>query len=413
MYFHHRRSTMDRLWCLLREFGVESVRLYPHISFTYSSRDPMRICLVAESYPPALGGAEFALQKLVEGFIDKGHEVRVITSSWQRHAPGTVHHGALTITRIYTLPFFQRFWFMLFALPHVIDAARWADIIQGSTYAGGPPAFWGAWIAGKKSVLTVYEVFGSGWFHMEPNPLRSFFYYLTERIIVLLPYDRYVAISEYTKEALCSLGVSAEKITVIYYGDSQFDQSTAANIDIRARIGAGSGDFVFISYGRTGVTKGFEYFAEAIPEISSRLPMARFILVLSKYDNRIWERIHTIVRSLPSGVCTLSPPLSRDMLAAYVSAADCVVIPSLSEGFGFCAREACNAQKLVVATNAGALPEVISGKHILVDAGSVQALVDGCLKAYRGEVIESEPKVFDWDRSAYHYCTLYDKLLAS
>ena len=35
----------------------------------------MRICLVAESYPPALGGVEFALQKLVEGFIANGHEV--------------------------------------------------------------------------------------------------------------------------------------------------------------------------------------------------------------------------------------------------------------------------------------------------------------------------------------------------
>ena len=46
----------------------------------------MRICLVAESYPPALGGVEFALQKLVEGFITNGHEVRVISSGWQRNA---------------------------------------------------------------------------------------------------------------------------------------------------------------------------------------------------------------------------------------------------------------------------------------------------------------------------------------
>jgi len=371
----------------------------------------MRICLIAESYPPALGGVEFALQKLVEGFIAKGHEVQVITSSWQRHPSGIEKKDALTVTRVYTLPFFKRFWFMLFSLSSVVRAARWADIVQGSTFAGGLPAIIGAWIARKKKVLIVYEVFGRRWFRFEPNLLRSLFYYFTERIIVHLPFNRYIAISEYTKESLCSLGVSKNKIDVIYFGDSKFEKPSITKKEVREQLGLEKGDFIFLAYGRTGVTKGFEYFTEAIPKISRQLPKARFVLVLSNYDNRIWTRVQKNISSLSPTVCKLITPLSRNMLAAYVSAADCVVIPSLSEGFGFCALEACNAKKLIVAAKAGALPEVISGKHIFVEEGSVQALVEGCVKAYKGEVIECAPKLFNWERAVSQYCELYKELL--
>jgi hypothetical protein len=109
----------------------------------------MKICLVAESYAPAVGGVEYSLQQLVEGFIAGGHEVRVIAASWEGHAPGGETRGKLTINRIRTFPLFKRFWFILFSLPYAIRGAAWADLVQGSTFAGGPPAFLGAWLAGK------------------------------------------------------------------------------------------------------------------------------------------------------------------------------------------------------------------------------------------------------------------------
>ncbi|MGD0035841.1 MAG: glycosyltransferase family 4 protein [Bacteroidota bacterium] len=373
----------------------------------------MRICLVAESYPPALGGVEFALQKLVEGFIANGHEVKVVSSSWQRHAPSVEKRDALTVIRVYTLPFFKRFWFMLFSLPSVVRAAQWADVVQGSTFAGGPPAFFGAMLMGKKKALIVHEVLGKKWFLFEPNLIRSLFYYLTERIIVGLPFDRFIAVSEYTKKSLQSIGVSEKKIHVIYHGDSKLDNPALSKEEVRKQLCFDKEDFVFLSFGRTGVTKGFEYFAEAIPEISRQIPKARFVFIFSSYDNRMWTRIQKNVSSIPVHMCKLIPPLTREMLAAYVSAADCVVIPSLSEGFGFCAREACNANKIVVATKAGSLPEVISGDHVFVDAGSSQALVEGCVKAYRGEVMHIPLREFRWEKAVQLYIKLYEEILMS
>ncbi len=373
----------------------------------------MRICLVAESYPPALGGVEFALKKLVEGFITDGHEVRVISSGWQRNASGVEKRGALTIVRVHTLPIVKRFWFMVFSLPGVIRAARWADIVQGSTFAGALPAFLGAVLAGKKKALIVYEVFGRKWFKFESNIIRSLFYYLAERLIIGLPYDRYIAISEYTKESLMSIGVSEKKITVIYPGDSKLENPALSNEEVRKQLCFDREDYIFLSFGRTGITKGFEYLAEAIPEISRQIPNARFVLVLSVYDDRIWRLVQKKVLSCPSHVYRFIPSLSREMLAAYMSAADCVVIPSLSEGFGFCAREACNADKIVVAANSGSLPEVISGNHVFVDAGSAHALVEGCVKAFNRDVTNAPVKNFSWEKTVKSYLELYKEILLS
>lgn len=371
----------------------------------------MKICLVAESYPPALGGVEFALQKLVEGFLQRGHEVWVVTSSWQRHEAGVEQSGLLRISRVKTLPFFHRLWFILFSLPAVVKAARWADIVQGSTFAGGPPAFFGGWMAGKKKALIVHEVWGKQWPTFEPSALRRLFYRVTEWIIVWLPFDHYAAVSNYTKRCLKSLGIAETKISVVHHGDSKIDISGIDRVEVRKSLGFAEDDFLFLTFGRVGISKGFEHFAEAISKLAHLLPRARFVLVLSGYDQRIWDRVRKNVAEVPGNRCRILSSLPRVELANYVCTADCFVIPSLSEGFGFSALEASNAGKIVVSTDAGALPEVVFGKHVFVKPGSAEALVDGCVKAYNGEVEVSPRREFNWNESVECYLKVYEQLL--
>jgi D-inositol-3-phosphate glycosyltransferase len=373
----------------------------------------MKICLVAESYPPAIGGVEFSLQKLVEGFVAGGNEVRVITSSWQRHDSGTETRGGLTVRRIRTLPFLHRFSFLFLALPDVIRSARWADIVQGSTFAGGPIAFLGGWLAGKKKVLLVHEVFGKRWFEYEPNVIRALFYFVTERIIVRLPFDHYVAPSQYTRDSLRSIGVRDGSMSVIHHGEPALEMPSVPAAQVRSRLGFREEDFVFLSYGRTGVTKGFELLADAILDVANHVPRARFVMILSGYDRRIWTRLNRKVSSLPAGTCTLLQSVPRERLAEYVLATDCVVIPSLSEGFGFSALEACNANKAVVSTDAGSLPEVVFGRCVFVKPGSAQAIAEGCLKASRGELHLVPTKTFSWERAVQEYLQLYAQILAA
>lgn len=370
----------------------------------------MKICLIAESYPPAVGGVEFALQKLVEGFIARGNEVRVIAASWEGHPPGVDMSDGVTIVRVRTFPFLKRFWFIVSSLPAVIRGAVWADVVQGSTFAGAVPAFVGGRLAGKRKALLVHEVYGRRWFRFESNLLRSLFYFVTEWIIVHLPFDRYVAPSHYTKELLRSVNVPDRKIIIINHGNSSFAKPASSPAEVRKELGIEPDDFMYLTYGRTGLTKGFEHLVGAIPSVAAQAKNAKFVLVLSGYDRRIWRSLQRSIGALPSGVCRLLPPVPRNVLAGYVAGAECVVIPSLSEGFGFSALEACNAGKIVVATNAGSLPEVVFGKHVFVQAGSAEAIAEGCLRALRGEVEITPVKSFSWERTVGEYLKMYEEL---
>ena len=268
-------------------------------------------------------------------------------------------------------------------------------------------------LARKKKLLIVYEVYGRKWFKYERSLIRSLFYFLAEKAIVKLPYDHFVAISEYTKKSLVSIGVLEKRISVIFPGDSRLENPMITKQEVREKLNFSNGNYIFLASGRTGITKGLEYFAEAIPEISKLIPEARFILVLSKYDKRIWKSVVKNLSSCGEGVCRIIQTVPREMLAAYVNYADCIVIPSVSEGFGFCAREAVNAGKTIVAANSGSLPEVISGRHVFVEAGSTSAIVEGCMKAYKGEVVELPQKDFSWNRTVRRYLELYEEILAS
>jgi len=370
----------------------------------------MKICLVAELYPPFLGGAELALSKIAEALVAKGFGVTVITSRFDRNLPRREQHGNLKIVRTPVFPFLKRFWFILFSLPLVWFHARSCDIIQGSTFAGAVPASLVGLLRGKKRVLLVLEVIGKQWFRFEPSRLRSTFYWLAERIIVRLPFHRYIAVSNHTKRTLLSDGVREDKIELVYLGDSRIGQEAFNRNLARADLGLGPSDYVYLATGRTGVTKGLEYFVDAIPEIAERVPAARFVLILSKYDSRIWRRIVRQLSQLSSSLHKLIAPVPRETLGRYFSAADCIVIPSLSEGFGFSALEACNANKVVVATDAGSLPEVVFGRHVFVKPGSVQAIAEGCVKANRGEVSFLPPKEFSWERTVDQLVRVYESL---
>jgi D-inositol-3-phosphate glycosyltransferase len=370
----------------------------------------MKICLVAELYPPNLGGAELALSKIVEGLLTRGIGVTVVTSRFDRNLPRREQRGNLKIVRTPVFPFLKRFWFILFSLPLVWFHARSCDIIQGSTFAGAVPASLVGLLRGKKRVLLVFEVIGRQWFRFEPSRLRSTFYWLAERIIVRLPFHRYVAVSNHTKRTLLSDGVAEPRVEVIYLGDSRLEPDAFDRDTLRAELGFQPVDYVYLATGRTGVTKGLEYFVDAIPEIAERVPAARFVLILSKYDSRIWRRILRQLSQLPSSLHKLIAPVPRETLGRYFSAADCIVIPSLSEGFGFSALEACNANKVVVATDAGSLPEVVFGKHVFVKSGSAQAIAEGCVRASRGEVSFLPPKEFSWERTVDQFVQVYESL---
>jgi glycosyltransferase involved in cell wall biosynthesis len=79
---------------------------------------------------------------------------------------------------------------------------------------------------------------------------------------------------------------------------------------------------------------------------------------------------------LQARVHLLEKIIDDDLVALYNRAA-LTVVPSLYEGFGLTALEAMASGSPVVASNAGALPEVVGSAAILVDPTDPRAIADG------------------------------------
>ena len=169
--------------------------------------------------------------------------------------------------------------------------------------------------------------------------------------------------------------------------------------------------FVYMSFGRPGISKGIEYLIQAVPLISQKIHNSKLLLILAKEPKDRYENIVKMINYFKiEDKMLLLDPVPREELPNYIAASDCVVVPSLSEGFGFTAAEACAMGKPVVATDVASLPEVVSGKYVLVEPRNPEAIAEGVEKVYKGEVEDKGKKVFSWDECVEKYLEVYQSL---
>jgi glycosyltransferase involved in cell wall biosynthesis len=200
---------------------------------------------------------------------------------------------------------------------------------------------------------------------------------------------------------------------VIYNGIDYelFNPSKADGTAVRAKFGIGN-DFIYMYYGRAGISKGLEYLIQAVPLISKDIPNSRLLLILGdEPKDRRKHIIEMISRLRIENQIILLRPVPKNELPGYIAASDCVVVPSLSEGFGFTAAEACAMEKPIVATDVASLPEVVSGKYVLVNPRSPEEIARAISKVYHGNAEQSPRKNFSWFDCVDNYLETYDELL--
>lgn len=187
-----------------------------------------------------------------------------------------------------------------------------------------------------------------------PNKLYSLFHVFAARISRWRT-SRYIVVSNYLKEQLLKEGVPSKKISVVYNGVP----------DIGVREKKPGSEVVLGSMGRLHFAKGYQNLIGALVELDK-----------SEVQLKIWgegeerESLLNLVQSLGLGDRVSFEGFSSDP-AGMLSEIDIYVQPSLSEGFGISVVEAMLAQKPVVVTAAGSLPELIeNGKTGLVADGT-------------------------------------------
>lgn len=144
---------------------------------------------------------------------------------------------------------------------------------------------------------------------------------------------------------------------------------------------------VVIAYiGRTVFEKGIHILLESLAQLLLNkdwvLMLDKFAATKTSYQEKIIQNVHDL--GLQDRVKYFDAP--HEMVAQYMNAADVVVIPSIStskwvEQYGRVAPEAMACGKLVLASNTGALPEIIGDTGLMFEESNTKQLSEILLRS--------------------------------
>jgi D-inositol-3-phosphate glycosyltransferase len=381
----------------------------------------LRILFVCDYYPPHIGGAELVYSRYCEGMVKRGHSVRVITIKHSKDLACDELLNGVQIHRIDT-PLRSRHLFAFWSLFSVIKYAKEADIIHCAFFVSPFSAIPASKIKGKPLVVTIHEVWGRNWFKFERNPIRAIIDYLGEKILIRMPYNAITCPSIFTLKTLREFGVKEAKIKYIPNGiEFEHFKPRSKDPDLLKELGL-KGYYVYMFYGRPGISKGVEYLVRAAKLIKMKMKKSKLLMILGKEPKRKYEKILYMIDEfkLKDHICLLDP-LSYDDLPKYISLADLVVVPSLSEGFGYSAAESAAMGKPIVASNAGSLPEIVTHKEsgILVRPRSPEEIFTAVCELFddekclvkMGKAARAKVSKFNWEKSLDSLETLYMDVL--
>jgi len=303
-------------------------------------------------------------------------------------------------------------------LEHALRLApgRWpeageVDLFHATSWSH-PPGFDGP------VVMTCYDLTFLS--HPSTHTLENKIHCLTGLLEALLDGAVLVAISEATRRELASrLEVPTENVRVIYpAADGRFQPLPDGEARARVRERFGLESAFLLAVGTLEPRKNLSRLldAHAALDAGERLPLA-----IVGGDGWGGEDLAARIASDDglSDVQLLGQVVDDDLPALYRSAR-ALVYPSLAEGFGLPVLEAMSCGTPVLASNAGALPEVVGGGGQLIDpfdTGAWRSALAEC--AARPEVTPDERRRaldsagrFSWEKTARETLELYDSLLS-
>jgi glycosyltransferase involved in cell wall biosynthesis len=365
----------------------------------------MKILFIVDYYYPYIGGAEVVHQKLAELLALK-HDVTVLTQA-SSNAKLEESINNVKVIRVKTI---NRLTFPWQAQKIAYELAAQSDIIQVSTYSSG---FLGGKIRKKlsrKVILLVHGYLREVWYQLRLTWTIAILCHWYETRLFSKKFDYYVVPSCFTQSNLLKLGIDKDSINVIHHGiDTDLFHPRPQNISLRDKLGISSSEQVFLFAGRPSRMKGIETLLEAFQHISAPI---RLVLMLAKDSRLEYERVIKFIEQneLTNRVLVIDPVVHTQM-PDYLSMANVVLIPSLTEEFCFLAAETAAMNIPMVVTNVGAIPEVVSGKVLFVEPGSVDDLIKGIEMAINNQFTVIERKEWGWQRALLQYEQLYARIL--
>jgi glycosyltransferase involved in cell wall biosynthesis len=256
---------------------------------------------------------------------------------------------------------------------------------------------------GLKSVVTIHDV----GHRREPSSYsRTARWYLeaTTRYAARRA-NRLIAVSRSTADDLVRFyNVPGGRITVVHSGvDPRMRPQDPSKVEeVLGRLGIGGAYFLYV--GRNHPRKNLAMLRRAFDESRRRGLTAELVLAGPGHE----EGSAGPVRMLP-----YVPP---DDLPALYAGAIALTLPSRFEGFGFPALEAMRCGTAVIASTAGALPEIIGTAGILLNADDAGAWSQAMLELAHDPALQrrliaagaARSADFTWEAAAAKTWTVLD-----
>ncbi|MEM5866904.1 MAG: glycosyltransferase family 4 protein [Candidatus Aenigmatarchaeota archaeon] len=182
--------------------------------------------------------------------------------------------------------------------------------------------------------------------------------------------DIYIAQSAYVSHLLLDLGMPKSRIRIIPNGidTSKFKPGNNER-----------SENTLLYVGRIEEYKGLHILLRALEHVSSpvKLLIIGPLVGEPSYHRKVFDLIDKITKKTSHEVSYLGPKKPHEILK-YYQTASIVVVPSLSESFGNVVLEALACETPVIASNIGAIPEIINNYEsgILVPSGDHTELAE-------------------------------------
>ena len=313
----------------------------------------MRILTTLTYYTPHISGLTVYAARVVKGLVERGHQVTVLTSHYDRALPYREEmDGAQVIRpavwlRLSKGVLMPGFFWRAARLLHQHDLLY----LHLPQFEASAVAAYARLVA-RKPTVTSYQCdieLPGGIASTIFGVAISLSHHLTARCS-----HRIVATSRDYAEHSGFLQRYKSKLLAVYPPCPTPRAGEGEPLDLRQRYGLGDGPIVGF-LGRFAEDKGVGYLIEAVPEVLRSFPEARFVLAGQRekvFGERVYERLRPGIAALGDRL-VFPGQLPSAQLAEFYSACDVLVLPSINatESFGMVQVEAMLCGTPVVASD--------------------------------------------------------------
>jgi glycosyltransferase involved in cell wall biosynthesis len=381
----------------------------------------LRILVALTYYRPHVSGLTIYVERLARALADRGHQVTVLTSQYDRALPREEHVAGVRVVRVPVL-----FHVSKGVIMPTFGVVATRLVLEHDVVSLHLPQFDAAGLAVRGLLLRRPTVLT---YHCDLHLPDGAFNRVVDRVVLLansmagLAADRVVAYTRDYADHSPFLRGFRSRLDVIPPPVVMRSPSAEEVADFRHRHGL-EGRRVIGFAARFATEKGIEYLLDALPAIRAEYPNVKVIFA-GPYERvlgeeRYYERLRPAIKGL-GDAWRFVGTLSSEEMPAFFGSSDCLVVPSINstESFGLVQVEAMLCGTPSVASDLPGVrqPVLMTGMGRVVPVASGPGLAEGVIDVLRhhAEIVRPRSEieaVFSLERTVSDYEALFLRLLA-